>query len=193
MNIDSASDRAWLQEQVQKKLSDYRYRHCVRTSQRAIELAQLHHADEVKAGVAGLVHDYAKECSDAEFIRIIQQEDLDPDLLNYGNAIWHGIVGAEIIKYDLGIYDEDILNAVRRHTTAAVHMTLLDKIVFMADYTESGRDFPEAATARKLTDQNLDAGVAYQIEHTLQHLLAKKQQIYPKTILSYNAWVVQSK
>ncbi|WP_317619049.1 bis(5'-nucleosyl)-tetraphosphatase (symmetrical) YqeK [Bombilactobacillus folatiphilus] len=183
-------DMAALVAQVKAKLSPYRFEHCVRTSQRSVELAQLNHADLQKAQVAGLVHDYAKERSAEEFMKVIKQEHLDSDLLNYGNAIWHGVVGVYFIKRELGIYDEEILNAVRKHTTAAEVMTTLDKIVFMADYTESGRDFEGVEQARQLTDRDLDAGVSYQLAHTLQLLVNKQQQIYPKTIDSYNKWVV---
>lgn len=191
MQLKETIDIAQIQQQMQQKLSDHRYQHCVRTSQRAKELAQMNHGDVEKAQIAGLIHDYAKERSDDEFRQMIYQEKLDPDLLNYSNAIWHGVVGAYFIKYELGIYDEDILNAVRRHTTAAEKMTLLDKIVYMADYTEPGRDFPGVEEARQITDTNLDAGVAYQIEHTLLSLIEKQRQIYPLTIASYNAWVVK--
>lgn len=193
MIVQTDYDFVALKQQVQAKLSPYRFEHCVRTSQRSVELAQLNHSDVTKAKVAGLVHDYAKERSTEEFIQVIKQENFDPDLLNYGNAIWHGVVGAYFIQKELGIYDEEILNAVRNHTTAAVKMTTLDKIVFMADYTEAGRDFPGVEEARQITDQNLDAGVSYQIEHTLQLLLSQKQQIYPETIDSYNQWVVAAK
>lgn len=191
MQLKETIDIAQIQQQMQKKLSDYRYQHCARTSERAKELAQMNHGDVEKAQIAGLIHDYAKERSDDEFRQMIYQEKLDPDLLNYSNAIWHGVVGAYFIKYELGIYDEDILNAVRRHTTAAEKMTLLDKIVYMADYTEPGRDFPGVEEARQITDTNLDAGVAYQIEHTLLSLIEKQRQIYPLTIASYNSWVVK--
>lgn len=180
-----------LKLQVKQHLSDYRYQHCLRTSERAIQLAQLNNYDTYKAQIAGLVHDYAKERSDEEFITMIKQEKLDTKLLNYGNAIWHGIVGAFFIKYELGIFDEDILNAVRRHTTGDVQMTVLDKIVFMADYTESGRVFKEVKEARAITDHDLDAGVRYQLQHTLGQLLQQKRQIYPLTIDSYNEWVAQ--
>ncbi|MBA1434629.1 bis(5'-nucleosyl)-tetraphosphatase (symmetrical) YqeK [Bombilactobacillus bombi] len=189
--INNEFDLATLQKQVHYQLSDSRYQHCLRTSERAVQLAKLNHYDLQKAQIAGLVHDYAKERSDADFIAMIKQEKLDPELLNYGNAIWHGVVGAFFIKYELKITDEDILNSVRRHTTGDVRMTTLDKIVFMADYTEPKRDFTGVEQAREITNQDLDAGVAYQLQHTLEFLLQKHSQIYPLTIASYNQWVAQ--
>ena len=138
-----------------KKLKDSlnkqsRFEHCLRVEQTAIQLAKLNHEDVEKAAVAGLIHDYAKERSAEEFKRVIIAKKMDPDLLNWGNFIWHGEVGAEIIQDELKITNEEILNAVRRHTIGAVQMTTLDKIVYVADYVEPGRDFPGANYAREV-------------------------------------------
>ena len=176
-----------------KKLKDSlnkqsRFEHCLRVEQTAIQLAKLNHEDVEKAAVAGLIHDYAKERSAEEFKRVIIAKKMDPDLLNWGNFIWHGEVGAEIIQDELKITDEEILNAVRRHTIGAVQMTTLDKIVYVADYVEPGRDFPGANYAREIAFADLDDGVRYETQHTLQYLLENNQKIYPAAILTYNQW-----
>ena len=176
-----------------KKLKDSlnkqsRFEHCLRVEQTAIQLAKLNHEDVEKAAVAGLIHDYAKERSAEEFKRVIIAKKMDPDLLNWGNFIWHGEVGAEIIQDELKITDEEILNAVRRHTIGAVQMTTRDKIVYVADYVEPGRDFPGANYAREVAFADLDDGVRYETQHTLQYLLENNQKIYPAAILTYNQW-----
>lgn len=176
-----------------KKLKDSlnkqsRFEHCLRVEQTAIQLAKLNHEDVEKAAVAGLIHDYAKERSAEEFKRVIIAKKMDPDLLKWGNFIWHGEVGAEIIQDELKITDEEILNAVRRHTIGAVQMTTLDKIVYVADYVEPGRDFPGANYAREVAFADLDDGVRYETQHTLQYLLENNQKIYPAAILTYNQW-----
>lgn len=176
-----------------KKLKDSlnkqsRFEHCLRVEQTAVQLAKLNHEDVEKAAVAGLIHDYAKERSAEEFKRVIIAKKMDPDLLNWGNFIWHGEVGAEIIQDELKITDEEILNAVRRHTIGAVQMTTLDKIVYVADYVEPGRDFPGANYAREVAFADLDDGVRYETQHTLQYLLENNQKIYPAAILTYNQW-----
>ena len=176
-----------------KKLKDSlnkqsRFEHCLRVEQTAIQLAKLNHEDVEKAAVAGLIHDYAKERSAEEFKRVIIAKKMDPDLLNWGNFIWHGEVGAEIIQDELKITDEEILNAVRRHTIGAVQMTTLDKIVYVADYVEPGRDFPGANYAREVAFADLDDGMRYETQHTLQYLLENNKKIYPAAILTYNQW-----
>lgn len=165
-----------------------RFQHCVRVSQTARKLARLNHYNEDKAALAGFVHDYAKQVSVAEYKHVIKTENFDLDLLNWNRAIWHGIVGTYFIKRDLKITDPDIIQAVKRHTTADIEMTTLDKIVFMADFIEPGRDFPGVEQARKITFSNLNKGVAYQLAHTLTYLIAKRSKIYPRTLEAYNVW-----
>lgn len=99
------------------------------------------------------------------------------------------MVGAEIIKAELNINDERVLNAVRKHTVGAAVMTTLDKIIYVADFIEAGRDFPGVELARKLAEKDLDLAVAYETKHTLEYLLAQNKTIYPAAILTYNAYV----
>ena len=180
---------AALMAKVAAQLTDSRYQHCLRVEQTARELAQANGVDPELAAIAGLLHDYAKQRSDETFINLIKTRGLDPALLNYGNGVWHGVVGAELIKTELHIYNEDILNAVRLHTVGAPYMPKLAQIVFMADFIEPNRDFPGVDEARQVTAKSLAAGVRYQIQHTLNYLIAKGQPVYPQTLATYNAWV----
>ncbi|RHW51030.1 bis(5'-nucleosyl)-tetraphosphatase (symmetrical) YqeK [Lactobacillus bombicola] len=165
-----------------------RFNHCVRVSETARKLAKLNHYDENKAALTGFIHDYAKQVPADEFRKVIKEQKMDHDLLNWGPAIWHGMVGAYFVQRDLKIIDTEILNAIKRHTTADVEMTLLDKIVFMADYIEPGRTFAGVEEAQEVTCNNLDSGVAYQLAHTLEFLIKKRDKIYPRTLDAYNVW-----
>lgn len=184
-------DRDVLIEKLKENLKEKRFNHCLRVEKKSIELAKKYGADEKKAAFVGLIHDYCKEMPDEKFISIIKEKKMDTELLNYGNEIWHGIVGAEIIKAELGIEDEEILNAIRRHTIAAPYMTTLDKILFVADFIEDGRDFPGVDEARKIANESLDDVVSFELKHTLEFLINKEVKIYPKTLDSYNEWVVK--
>ncbi|ANU51578.1 HD domain-containing protein [Limosilactobacillus reuteri] len=183
--------RSELIDRLKKALKDKRFQHVLRVEETAIKLAEQYGVDVEKASIAGLCHDYAKQRSDEDFIAEIKKKRLNPLLLDYGNAIWHGVVGAELIKDELGIWDEDILNAVRHHTTGAPVMTKLEQVIYMADYIEPGRDFTGVKKARVITAANLQAGVAYQTKHTLAYLIENGKPVYPKTIDTYNAWVPQ--
>ncbi|CCI86112.1 bis(5'-nucleosyl)-tetraphosphatase (symmetrical) YqeK [Lactobacillus gigeriorum] len=175
----------------QSNMDDARFQHCVRVSETARKLAELNNYDPDKAALAGFVHDYAKQVPVEEYIKVIKTKNFDQDLLNWSRAIWHGIIGTYFIQHDLRIDDPEIIQAVNRHTTADVEMTTLDKIVYMADYIEPGRDFPGVEEARKITYKNLDAGVGYQLAHTLEYLIEHRSKIYPRTLEAYNVWSVK--
>lgn len=184
-----AGSRKELIAKVKDQVSEKRFKHILGVEQAALELARANDYELEKASVAALVHDYAKERSDSEFKALIVQPGLEQDLLNWNNFIWHGVVGAEIIKKELKITDEEILNAVRRHTVGAKEMTMLDQIVYVADYIEPGRDFPGVDQARQLAAESLRAAVEFETKHTLLYLMNNDKTIYPAAILTYNAYV----
>ncbi len=184
-----AGSRKELIAKVKEQVSEKRFKHILGVEQAALELARANDYELEKASVAALVHDYAKERSDSEFKALIVQTGLEQDLLNWNNFIWHGVVGADIIKKELKITDEEILNAVRRHTVGAKEMTMLDQIVYVADYIEPGRDFPGVDQARQLAAESLRAAVEFETKHTLLYLMNNDKTIYPAAILTYNAYV----
>lgn len=184
-----AGSREELIAKVKEQVSEKRFKHILGVEQAALKLAQANDYELEKASVAALVHDYAKERSDSEFKALIAQTGLEQDLLNWNNFIWHGVVGAEIIKNELKITDEEILNAVRRHTVGAKEMTILDQIVYVADYIEPGRDFPGVDQARQIAAKSLRAAVEFETKHTLLYLMNNNKTIYPAAILTYNAYV----
>ena len=172
-------------------MDEKRFKHCIGVSQTSRKLAKLNNYDPDKAALAGFIHDYAKQVAPERFIKVIKEQNFDPDLLNYNRAIWHGIVGAYFIEKELKITDPEILTAIRRHTTADVEMTTLDKIVFVADFIEPGRDFSGVEEARKIAYANLDDGVGFELAHTVDFLITNRKKIYPKTFAAYNKWSVK--
>ncbi|MDR2832353.1 MAG: bis(5'-nucleosyl)-tetraphosphatase (symmetrical) YqeK [Streptococcaceae bacterium] len=181
--------RLELMEKVSAQMSKKRFTHVLGVEETAIKLAQMNNGDVEKASIAALVHDYAKERADEEMIAFIHSHHLDEELIIFGNNIWHGIIGAELIKLELGIHDEEILNAVRKHTTGDMVMSLLDKIIYVADYIEPNRRFPLVEQARKIAFENLNEAVKFETKHTLEYLIKQEALIYPKTITTYNTWV----
>lgn len=184
-------ERELLMQRVQMQMSEKRFRHVLGVEETAIALAGRYDASLEKASIAALTHDYAKERSDDEFKLVIRRDNFDLDLLNWGNEIWHGLVGANFVQRELEIDDEEILQAIRVHTTGAAEMSLLDKIIYVADYIEPSRNFPGVEEAREIALRNLDNAVAYETKHTLLHLVSKEVPIYPRTIETYNKWVAK--
>ncbi|MDN6711485.1 bis(5'-nucleosyl)-tetraphosphatase (symmetrical) YqeK [Tetragenococcus halophilus] len=183
--------RATLLEKIKAAMSEKRFNHVLGVEAAALSLAERYGESKEKVSIAALTHDYAKERSDSEFKQVIRDYDYDLDLLNWNNAIWHGLVGAQFVEKELGITDESILQAIRLHTTGASQMSLLDKIIYVADYIEAGRDIPGVEKARAIAKKDLDEAVAYETKHTLAHLIDINAPIYPKTIETYNRWVAK--
>lgn len=181
--------RESLLEKLQTQVSQKRLKHMLGVEKASVYLAEINDCDTEKAGLAGLLHDYAKELSDEEFLTLIDKYDLDPDLKNWGNEVWHGMVGIYKIQEDLGLKDKEILRAIEIHTVGSSHMTTLDKIVYVADYIEANRDFPGVDRAREIAEESLDKAVAYETAHTVEHLAHLAVPIYPQTIETYNAYI----
>lgn len=181
--------REQLINRVRETMSEARFKHVLGVEKTAIELAKLYGEDTEKVSVAALLHDIAKEQSDEEMRDLVISENLDLDLLQYGNAIWHGPVGAVLARREYDVFDEDILGAIEQHTIAAPEMSLTAQIVFVADYIEPSRDFPEVEEARAIAEESLEQAVKFEIRETIKHLIETEKKIYPKAIDSYNAWM----
>ncbi|MGM0239253.1 bis(5'-nucleosyl)-tetraphosphatase (symmetrical) YqeK [Enterococcus sp. AZ103] len=191
----SAMDREALMQQVQMRMSEKRFKHVLGVEEMAILLAEKYGVSTEKASIAALTHDYAKERSDEEFLLEIERQNY-PDqamLKKFGNAIWHGLVGADFVELELKVHDVDILEAIRLHTTGAANMTDLAKIIYLADYIEPGRDFPGVEEARRIALMDLDQAVAFETKHTLSHLIENENPVYPKTLETYNRFVAGQK
>lgn len=186
---DLSFDRTQVLEKINGAMSEQRFRHVLGVEAAALELAQQYGCDERKASLAALLHDYAKEVADQVFLDLIDQYQLGEELKAWGNNVWHGMVGAYKIRQDFGLEDQDILQAIQRHTVGAKQMALLDKVLYVADYIEPNRDFPGVEEARQLSKLSLDKAVAFATARTIAHLAQKRIPIYPQTIETYNAYI----
>src|SRR5699024_8525520 len=181
--------REQLMELVCKTMSEKRFKHVLGVEQTAIQLAREYAADEEKARIAALLHDVAKEQSEEEMRDIVISENLNLDLLQFGSQVWHAPVGSILAKREYGVTDDEILEAIEYHTTAAPEMSLIAQIIFVADYIEPGRMHPAAEEARKLASHSLRDAVRFEITETIKYLVEKEEPIYPSGINAYNAWI----
>jgi len=180
-------------EIVKKQLTEHRYQHTLGVMETAISLAKRYGADEKKAELAAIFHDYAKFRPKEEMKRIILEQNMPNDLFAYNTELWHAPVGAYLVQTEAGIHDEEILNAIRYHTSGRSDMTLLEKIVYVADYIEPGRIFPGVEEVRELAQHDLDEALIQALKNTIQFLLKKNQPIYLATIDTYNALIMKKK
>jgi predicted HD superfamily hydrolase involved in NAD metabolism len=178
---------------VKEQITERRYIHTLGVVESAIELAERYGADVKKAELAAIFHDYAKFRPKEEMEQIIIAEKMDPALLEYNMELWHAPVGAYLVKKEAGIQDAEILDAIAYHTSGRVGMSLLDKVVYLADYIEPGRSFPGVDEVRQTAKQNLDHAVIQALRNTVVFLMKRNQAIYPDTFKTYNDLIMNLK
>ena len=144
------------------RMNEHRFEHSLNVAERAVFLAEKYGADPEKAYFAGLIHDICKGIPSEEQLAMIKAEGIEPDEDTLKSpALWHSIAGAIYAEHELCVSDEDVLNAVRYHTSGRGNMSILEKVIYMADLTSAERNYPDAEYTRNLTDKSLDEGIAY--------------------------------
>lgn len=172
-----------VKEIIRFKLSRQRFKHSVQVADVARELARHYQLDEEKAYLIGLLHDYAKGIPGDELITIAEGngllenavERLIPDLL-------HAPVGAWLLENELDINDPEIINAVKYHTLGSMTMSDMDKVIFLADMIEPGRDYPGREKLKSLALRNLDRAMLLGLDSTIRYCLDQNRVLHPRTI-----------
>lgn len=176
-----------IRKQLAKVLDSKRYEHTQGVAYTSAALAMRYGEDVQKAELAGLLHDCAKCLDNEKKIHICKKHNIaisDAELKN--PFLLHAKVGGYLTKEKYKIDDEDIINAVTYHTTGRPGMSLLEKIVYIADYIEPGRDHePNLDEVRSLSFQDLDEALLRILEDILVHLKESKKEIDPMTQMTY--------
>lgn len=191
--VDSQDEtfKGWLQD----RLSEERYQHSLGAQKKAIELAtyfQLHPEDVQKAGRAGLLHDCAKLMTPEMLLQACEQYHIEvsPEERESIQTL-HPFVGAALVRTEFGIEDEEVLNAIRYHTTGREGMSVVEKVVYIADKIEENTRNPlytQKINALLYPRENttLDSVVLYLLDSTITFLIDKRQIIHPRTIEARN-------
>ncbi|MCM1173958.1 MAG: bis(5'-nucleosyl)-tetraphosphatase (symmetrical) YqeK [Blautia sp.] len=167
------TDLKKLRKEMEKELNSKRYEHTLAVAYTAASLAMVHGADTESAAVAGMLHDCAKCLSNKKLISICTKNGLPVSEVEMQNpaALLHAKAGSFLAENKYGIRDEDILNAIRYHTTGRPGMSRLEKILYIADYIEPGRKHAaNLGQIRKMAFQNLDKTLFKILEDTLSYL-----------------------
>ena len=156
-------------ELVKEKLPDKRYQHSLRVADTAVKLAEIYDGDIKKAELAGILHDYCKYEDLSTMYQIVRQYELESDLLSYVN-------------------DEEVLLAIKYHTTGRQQMTKTEKLVFIADYIEPGRKTPGVEEIRDMAynQGSLDKTIYEISKRTVLFLIEKDITVYGATIACLN-------
>ncbi|MFC7681455.1 bis(5'-nucleosyl)-tetraphosphatase (symmetrical) YqeK [Paenibacillus sp. GCM10028914] len=183
--------REQLIEAVSSQMPEKRWIHTQGVMDTAVKLAEQYGADPEKADLAAILHDVAKYWPVLKLKEVLVDNGLSGDLLEHDKQLWHAEVGAFVAERDYGITDQEVLDAIRYHTSGRVGMTLLDKVVCLADYMEPGRDFPGVNNIRELANHSLEEALLAGFDSTINHLLSRRQIIYPLTLLARNDLIKQ--
>lgn len=164
------------------KITPKRKEHIYSTAKSAILLAKLNGADVVKATKSALLHDISKYLTEEDLTRygVTEKAEYLP------KSCRHQVTGALLAKSAYGETDEEILDAIKAHTTGEENMTLLQKIVFCADYIEENRSFSGVEEIRALTYADLNAGILAILKNTIEYLSGTGEEISPITQKVYD-------
>lgn len=176
-----------IKNKLKTELSQKRFIHSLNVMETAIKLASKYLPDDIeRVAVAALLHDLARDLSIEEMLKICNKYNIEYDDTMLHPALLHASVGAEIAKIHYGINDPDIISAIRFHTVAKEDMTIMEKIVFIADYIEPGRSYPEADIVREISEHNIDKAVLTILNQTINYLILKGSLIHINAVNARN-------
>lgn len=180
-------DESRMTEKLRQLLTAKRFKHSLAVRNEAVRLAQYYNCNVQKAAIAGLLHDCAKDLRKRQMLQLCNEFGIVlDDICKKEKQLIHGPLGASIAKEQFEIQDEDILEAIYFHTTAKEGMTILTKIIYLADYIEPGRHFYGVESIRAIAYHNLNKAVLAAIDSTIKHVIAKGRLIHPRTIEARN-------
>lgn len=180
-----------LKEIIRQRLSNYRYYHSLCVAESAKELARRYGADEHKAELAGILHDATKESKRSEHLEYIRNAGMEiSDFEKKGKKFYHQISGAAFAKTELGIDDEEVLSAIRYHTTGKADMTLLQEIVYLADFISADRDYDDIENIRAEAEKGKEYGLLYATRYTIRTVIDEGKPLHHDTVDAYN-WMLK--
>ena len=184
-------NRDKLIEAVSSQMPEKRWIHTLGVMETSVKLAEHYGADPRKADLAAILHDVAKYWPVQKLRDILSENRLNEELLLHDKQLWHAEVGAFVAERDYGVDDPEVLDAIRYHTSGREDMTLLEKVVCLADYIEPGRDFPGVNNLRELANHSLEEALVAGLDSTISLLVSRRQIIYPLTVLARNDLIKQ--
>lgn len=176
---------------LQKRLTPKRYFHSLCVAQEALKLALQYGANPEQAYVAGLLHDVTKDNSSAEQLQFMQQFGIIiSDLEKNAPKLWHAITGSAYVQQVLGMKDPEVISAIRYHTTARANMSLLEKIIYLADFTSADRDYPGVETMRAAVVESLPKAMYEALDFSVRDLKNSGRAVHPDTLAAHAQYCV---
>ena len=187
-----------LYEIAKEKLSEKRFNHTLGVVKRAIQYAEIYNENMEKTKIAAILHDIAKEIPKEESYNMLEKYEVKLDDIEKRNFnLIHSILGAGIAKNEYGL-DDDIVNAIKYHTTGRENMSMLEKIIYLADATEPNRNYMSNENELSLNElvelikTNIDEGLEYTLKWNLQSVLRRNLLVHLNTVKAYNFYHLQN-
>ena len=181
-------------EEIKKRLNPDRLYHSLNVADEAKKLAKHYGADEQKAFTAGLLHDILKNTPDSELLQYFERNGIMlTETERASRKTWHAMAGADFLRRELHVTDEDILSAVRWHTTGRAGMTLLEKVLFVADFISADRDYPGVERMREKAYVSLEDAMLEGLQFTINELVENAWPVHEDSIRAYNELVINRK
>lgn len=170
--------------------SDERFYHTCCVADAAVTLAERFGEDVEKAATAAYLHDILKERDEADLLQILRGSDIiDFAQIERCPALWHSFAGGVYVEQELGC-SRETADAVRYHTAGRPAMTLLDKVVFLADYISVDRDFRGADEVREIAAVSLERACMTALRNGLIHLFKQYRYVNVNSVEAYNYFIV---
>lgn len=176
-----------LRKTLEKELKPDRFDHTLGVAYTAANMAFIHGADVEKALVAGFLHDCAKCMSHEDQIKICEKNNIEiSDVERKNHSLLHAKVGMYMARTKYDVYDTDILNAIRWHTTGREDMSLLEKIIYIADFIEPNRKpLEDMAKIRQEAYTDIDKCLAHILHNSVIYLKTIGKEIDDATMIAY--------
>lgn len=170
--------------------AEARFRHCLGVAKQMVELATFHKLplDHELVFNTGLVHDYAKYTTKAEWIELAKTYPAILKDLEAPATLHHALCGPYLIDRELGITDPALLEAVKYHATGKPRMSLLNELLFISDYIEGSRHGTSFDQARALAINHLPTACFAILIYKIEYILRRGYEVYPLTLEAYHAY-----
>lgn len=176
------AELGWLREQAVKLLDPRRVPHVLGVEQEAVRLAERWGAEVYDAAAAGILHDITKKCNDKEQLQLCEKYGTMIDNLEREiPKLLHAKTGADLAWHEFGV-SPAIREAIRWHTTGRENMSLLEKIIYLADYIEPNRDFEGLDRLRALAYENLDEALRLGLQMSLDEMEERRIVPHPNSL-----------
>ena len=164
-----------IRKDLKEKLKKSRYEHTLGVEYTSAALAMRYGVDIEKARLAGLLHDCAKNISDEKQLELCKKYKIEISSSEQAHSyLLHGKLGAYMAEHKYEVTDDDVLNAIRFHTTGRKNMSILEKIIFTADYIEPSRNkASRLGEIRQMAFIDIDKAMIMIFEDTIGYVISQ--------------------